>query len=62
VHPDYDALLVFEIGDRAASNDRHACGDRRITATEIRRTGQVIDFTLASIPAAPTSTIEMPEA
>src|ERR1700688_2632759 len=43
---DYDALLVPEIGDGAALNDRHAGGDRRIVAGEIRRTGQVIDFTL----------------
>src|SRR5258707_6230897 len=43
---DYDALLVLEIGDGAALNDRHAGGDRRIAAGEIRRTGQIIDFTL----------------
>src|ERR1700730_15044034 len=43
---DYDALLVLKIGDGAALNDRHAGGDRRIVAGEIRRTGQVIDFTL----------------
>src|SRR5260370_13011660 len=43
---DYDALLVLEIGDGAALNDRHAGGDRRIVAGEIRPTGQIIDFTL----------------
>src|SRR5882724_7457064 len=43
---DYDALLVLEIGDGTALNDRHAGGDRRIVASEIRRTGQIIDFTL----------------
>src|SRR5712672_708286 len=43
---DYDALLVLEIGDGAALNDRDAGGDRRIVAGEIRRTGQIIDFTL----------------
>src|SRR6202049_2337271 len=43
---DYDALLVLEIGDGAALNDRHTGGDRRIVAGEIRRTGQIIDFTL----------------
>src|SRR5882672_11617881 len=43
---DYDALLVLEIGDGAALNDRHAGGDRRIVAGEIRRTGQIVDFTL----------------
>src|SRR5260370_35911897 len=46
MHLDYDALLVLEIGDGAALNDRHAGGDRRIIAGEIRRTLQVIDFTL----------------
>src|SRR5580704_15853679 len=43
---DYDALLVLEIGDGAALNDRHAGGDRRIVPGEIRRSGQIIDFTL----------------
>src|SRR6267143_567992 len=43
---DYDALLVLEISDGAALNDRQAGGDRRIVAGEIRRTGQIIDFTL----------------
>jgi len=43
---DYDALLVLEIGDGAALDDRHAGGDRRIVAGEIRRTGEIIDFTL----------------
>src|SRR6202166_3981559 len=43
---DYDALLVLEIGDGAALDDRHAGGDRRIVAGEIRRTGQIIDFPL----------------
>src|ERR1700692_3819224 len=43
---DYDALLVLEVGDGAALNDRHAGGDRGIVAGEIRRTGQIIDFTL----------------
>src|SRR5258706_13227499 len=43
---DYDALLVLEIGDGAALNDRDAGGDRRIVAGEIRRTGGIIDFTL----------------
>src|ERR1700738_150617 len=43
---DYDALLVLEIGDGAALNDRHAGGDRRIVAGEIGRTGEIIDFTL----------------
>src|SRR5260370_42343037 len=45
---DYDALLVLEIGDGAALNDRHAGGDRRIAAGEIRRTAQIIDFTLGA--------------
>src|ERR1700681_675271 len=43
---DYDALLVLEVSDGAALNDRYAGGDRRIIAGEIRRTGQIIDFTL----------------
>src|SRR5260221_12526392 len=43
---DYDALLVLEVGEGAALNDRQAGGDRRIVAGEIRRTGQIIDFTL----------------
>src|SRR5882757_7369507 len=43
---DYHALLVLEIGDGAALDDRHAGGDRRIVAGEIRRTGEIIDFTL----------------
>src|SRR5882762_6978871 len=43
---DYDALLVLEIGDGAAFNDRHAGGDRRIVAGEIRRTRPLIDFAL----------------
>src|ERR1700676_4296118 len=43
---DYDALLVFEVGDGAPLNDRHAGGDCRIVAGESRRTGQIIDFTL----------------
>src|SRR6267143_3763812 len=45
---DYDALLVLEIGDGAALNDSHAGGDRRIAPGEIRRTGQIIDFTLGA--------------
>src|ERR1700731_1949153 len=43
---DYDALLILEIGDGAALDDSHAGRDRRIVAGEIRRTGQIIDFTL----------------
>src|ERR1700722_3595374 len=43
---DYDALLVLEIGDGAALNDRYAGGDRRIVAGEIRRSGQIIDLAL----------------
>src|SRR6267154_5377848 len=43
---DYDALLVLEIGDGAALDDRHAGGDRRIVAGEISRTGEIIDFAL----------------
>src|ERR1700681_207219 len=43
---DYDALLVLQIGDGAALNDRHAGAYRRIVAGEIRRTGQIIDFAL----------------
>src|SRR3984893_493925 len=43
---DYDALLVLEIGDGAALNDRYAGGDRRIVAGEIRGTSEIIDFTL----------------
>src|SRR6202051_1786780 len=43
---DDDALLVLEIGDGAALNDRHAGSDRRIVAGEISRTGEIIDFTL----------------
>src|SRR6266853_28317 len=43
---DYHALLVLEIGDGTALNDRYAGGNRRIVACEIRRTGQIIDFTL----------------
>jgi hypothetical protein len=37
VQLDDDALLVPEIGDRAALNDREAGCDRRIVATEVRR-------------------------
>jgi len=58
---DYHALLVLEIGDGAALDDRHAGGDRRIVAGEIGRTGQIIDFTLALIPAAPTSATDTPD-
>src|SRR5258708_23420196 len=43
---DYDALFVLEMGDGAALKDGYAGGDRRIVAGEIRRTGQIIDFTL----------------
>src|SRR5580692_8874180 len=43
---DDDALLVLEIGDGAALNDRNTGGDRRIAAGKIRRIGQIIDFTL----------------
>src|SRR5271156_5213641 len=43
---DYDALLVLEISDGATLNDRHAGGDGRIVAGEIRRTRQIIDFPL----------------
>jgi len=47
VQLDDDAILiVLEIGERAALNDRHAGRDRRIVAAEIRRTGQIVDLTL----------------
>ena len=36
VQLDYDALIVLEICDRAAGNDRRAGGDRRIVAAQIR--------------------------
>src|SRR5580692_7579050 len=44
---DDDALIVLEIGDRAALNDRHAGGDCRIVAAEICRTGEIVDLTLS---------------
>jgi len=46
VQLDYDALLVLQIGDRAAGNDRRAGRDCRIVATEICGTGEIVDLTL----------------
>jgi hypothetical protein len=48
---DYDALLVPQPSDRAALNDREASGYSRKVATEIGRTGQIIDFTLGIKPS-----------
>src|ERR1700685_1029899 len=50
---DYDALLVLEIGDGTALDDRHAGGDRPIVAGEISRTGEIIDFTLGVDSSCP---------
>src|SRR5271163_3477618 len=44
---DDDAFLVLQIGDRAAGTDRKASCDCRKIATEIRRTGQVVDLALS---------------
>jgi hypothetical protein len=43
---DDDALVVLEIGDRTAFDDRHAGCDCRILAAEVRRAGQIVDLTL----------------
>ena len=49
---DNDALVVLEIGDRATLNYRQSGCDCRIIATEIRRTDQIVDFTLSGNPGA----------
>src|SRR5271156_1913299 len=46
VQLDYDAVVVLEIRDRAAGNDRRTGGDCRIVASQIRRLGQIIDLAL----------------
>src|ERR1700730_5057641 len=43
---DHAIFVVLELGEGAALNDRHAGCERRIVATEIRRTGQIVDLTL----------------
>lgn len=43
---DDDALVILEVGDRAAFNNRHARGDCRIVAAKIRRRGQIVDLAL----------------
>jgi hypothetical protein len=44
---DDDALVVLEIGDRTALDDRDAGCDCRIVAAEVRRAGQIVDLTLS---------------
>ena len=50
---DDDTFLVLQIGDRAAGTDRKASCECRKIATEIRRTGQVVDLALSGNARAP---------
>src|ERR1700690_448814 len=46
VQLDYDPLVVLEVGDRAALDDRHTSGYRRIVPAQVRGTGQIVDLAL----------------
>src|SRR5271156_1191033 len=48
VQLDHDAVVVLEVRDRAAGNDRRTGGDCRIVATQIRWLGEIIDLALCS--------------
>src|ERR1700723_313802 len=48
VQRDHDAVLILEIGDRAALADRDTGGICRIVAAQIRRIGQIVDLALGA--------------
>src|SRR5580704_6543650 len=53
VQLDDDAMVVLEIGDRAALYNRDASRDCCIIAAEIRRTRQVVNLSLSGNAGAP---------